>query len=585
MKAATESSSAAGVRWDLTRMFADVTAARAELATAVTRAAALAARVQRIDAVDPSRLRDLLDEASALAAVRDVFHQDFGYGALRLLADSSDLEARDLLAECEGSVAAIRDALRDLSLAVGERPDLAARPELAPYRHWLEHQAALAATKLEASAERAFAARTPTASSAWGRLSQEVLTAASVPFDAGSGAQPHGVVELKLLRLHADRDVRRRAAETLLGIYEERLPVVAACLDAVISDRLTEDRLRGRDDPMAATLAADEVDAATVEQLLSTVEGRTDIPARWYEKKRIALGLDRIESYDRLAPVGDPPPIPYERAVAICREVFDDLSPEAGEVAAALFEEKRVDAERRPGKDGAIFCAGFAEDYGSFVFLSYIESAFGVTLLGHELGHAVHFGIARRARPWLAWTEPETAAFLEVPSTFAEITTAEYMAAAIGGDGGKALLRASLDTLIGVVYGATAGTRFEQQACARRAAGEALTPERVDEMSLACYRVVLGPLAARLSALNIPHHYVARFYGYQYVYAALTALGLAGIRRDDPEKFGVDYVGMLEASGTGTPAQLLARCGLDVEDPGIWSRSLDELERLAGLAW
>ena len=104
-------------------------------------------------------------------------------------------------------------------------------------------------------------------------------------------------------------------------------------------------------------------------------------------------------------------------------------------------------------------------------------------------------------------------------------------------------------------------------------------------MSLARDRAFFGPLASRLSALNIPHYYMARFYGYQYVYAALAALGLAGIRRDDPEKFAVDYVEMLEASGTGTPAQLLARCGLDVEDPGIWGRSLDELDRLAGLAW
>ena len=52
--------------------------------------------------------------------MRDVFHEDFGYGALRLLADASDVEARDLVAECEGSVARIRDALRALSLAVGD---------------------------------------------------------------------------------------------------------------------------------------------------------------------------------------------------------------------------------------------------------------------------------------------------------------------------------------------------------------------------------------------------------------------------------------------------------------------------------
>ena len=41
-----------------------------------------------------------------------------------------------------------------------------------------------------------------------------------------------------------------------------------------------------------------------------------------------------------------------------------------------------------------------------------------------------------------------------------------------------------------------------------------------------------------------------------------------------------DYVAMLEATGTGTPAQLLARCGLDVDDPDVWHQSLAELDRL-----
>ena len=47
----------------------------------------------------------------------------------------------------------------------------------------------------------------------------------------------------------------------------------------------------------------------------------------------------------------------------------------------------------------------------------------------------------------------------------------------------------------------------------------------------------------------------------------------------------VDYVAMLEATGTGTPAELLAGCGLDVGNPDVWEQSLSELERLCELAW
>jgi oligoendopeptidase F len=579
-----EPSSAAGVRWDLSRIFVDVAAARVALADAVGRAAALEARAADIDSLDPAGLRDLLDEASALAELRDVLSEEWGYGALRLLADQSDAEARDLVAESEEALATVRDGLRAVALRVGARPSLAEVPELAPYRHWLEHQAALAARRLDAGAEKAFAARAPSASTAWGRLSQEILTAASVPLDSGAGEQPHSRVELRLLRYHADRDVRRRAATALLGIYEASLPVAAACLDAVVADRLSEDRLRGREDPMEATLAVDEVDPATVERLLTAVESRTDILARWFQRKELALEVEPIESYDRLAPVGDVPSVSWPDAVNACCAVFDELSTSLGDVARGVFDARAVDAERRPGKDGGVFCAPFPSGYGTYVFLNYLESG-APSSLAHELGHAVHFELANKARPWLATIEPDSAAFFEVPSMFAQLATAERLCATIGGEGGKALIRSALEGVFALIFSAAVRTRFEQDACARRASGQALTPERIDEIWLAREHAVFGRLTERLGIMHAPHVFDARFYGYQYMYATLAALCLAALRRADPERFARDYVAMLEATGTGSPNQLLARCGLDVEDPDVWRQGFAELDRLCELAW
>lgn len=585
MVAKTEGSTAAGVRWDLSRVFVDVAGARAALADAAKRAIALQARAAGVEQLDPAGLRGLLDEASALTELRDVLNEEWGYGALRLLADTSDAEARDLVVASEEPLATVRDALRAVELAVGARPSIAGSPEVAPYRHWIEHQAALAAWRLEAAAEKAFAARAPSASAAWGRLSQEILTTASVPFDAGAGEEPHGVVELRLLRLHADRDVRRRAADALLGIYETNLPVAAACLDAVIADRLAEDRLRGRDDPMEATLAVDEVDRATVERVLGAAESRTDILARWFERKEHALDVGQLEHYDRFAPVGAVPTVTWPDAVSACAAVFDELSPALGAAARGIFETDGVDAERRPGKDGAVFCAPFPSRYGTYVFLSYLESASGATALGHELGHAVHFEMAKEARPWLATMEPASAAFFEIPSTFAELATAEHLCATIGGEGGKALLRGAIEGVFTLIFSASVMTRFEEDVCARRASGQALTPERIDEIWHTRDQAVYGGLAEPLGVMHAPHVFVARFYGYQYTYATLAALCLASLRRADPERFVRDYMTMLEATGTGSPAKLLTQCGLDVEDPDVWLRGLAELDRFCDLAW
>ena len=85
--------------------------------------------------------------------------------------------------------------------------------------------------------------------------------------------------------------------------------------------------------------------------------------------------------------------------------------------------------------------------------------------------------------------------------------------------------------------------------------------------------------------MHAPHVFIARFCGHQYTYATLAALCLGALRRADPERFARDYVAMLEATGTGSPAQLLARCGLNVEDPGIWQQGFAEFDRFCELAW
>ena len=147
-------------------------------------------------------------------------------------------------------------------------------PALAPYRHYLGVAALERRHALDPLAEEAFAARGDAASSAWRRLYDDTMTAVSVPFDAGDGVEPHTLEALSALLFHPDRDVRLRAVAAAREARGAIADTAAACLDAVIGDRLVEDRLRGHDDPMGATLFTDQVSRADVEALLTAIEGR-----------------------------------------------------------------------------------------------------------------------------------------------------------------------------------------------------------------------------------------------------------------------------------------------------------------------
>ena len=148
------------------------------------------------------------------------------------------------------------------------------------------------AFRLDPLAEQAFAARGDAASTAWRRLYDDTMTAVTVPFDAGDGVEPHSLNDLRALLWHRDRDVRLRSVAAGTEARAAVAATAAACLDAVIGDRLVEDRLRGHDDPMGATLFTDQVTRADVESLLTAIEGRASIVRRWYERKAAALGID-----------------------------------------------------------------------------------------------------------------------------------------------------------------------------------------------------------------------------------------------------------------------------------------------------
>ena len=80
--------------------------------------------------------------------------------------------------------------------------------------------------------------------------------------------------------------------------------------------------------------------------------------------------------------------------------------------------------------------------------------------------------------------------------------------------------------------------------------------------------------------LYIPHFVHTPFYCYAYAFGELLVLAL--LRRHDEEgpSFVPRYLELLAAGGCEPPPALLARVGLDVEDPRFWSGGLALLEQM-----
>ena len=86
----------------------------------------------------------------------------------------------------------------------------------------------------------------------------------------------------------------------------------------------------------------------------------------------------------------------------------------------------------------------------------------------------------------------------------------------------------------------------------------------------------------------IPHFFHSSFYCYGYAFGQLLVLALYARYRKEGESFTPKYLELLAAGGSEAPVKLMARMGINLEDPAFWEEGMgilrsmvEEAERLA----
>jgi oligoendopeptidase F len=577
----TTEAQAAGVRWDLSPLFASADEARAGLEVSLERATAFEQRWRgTMPDINGARLAEALLE---LGEIDNLLSRVHSYASLRKAVDVTNEENRDLSAAVEQGVVQILNALRFfelewLALDDERAAELAAAPEVADDRHYLESLRRF----------RPLAERDPAAVSAWQTLFGQTTSTIEVPFDAGDGEQPHNVDRLLAYIHDPRRDVRRRALETLYAALRPQTPVLAQCYDSLVGDRLVMDRLRSYETPITLTHLRNELDAGVVDAMLAAVERSYPIAQRWFQAKAGLLGLDRLELHDQYAPVGNARGVDYDEACSIVTTAFGEFSPRVRQVADDLFAEHRIDAEPRAGKRGGAFCSPIAGDADPYIMMNFTDHMNDVLTLAHELGHGMHFELAHAEQtPHSAHTG---LALAEVPSTFAEFVTYDHLLADETDPQTRlALVAARAEGAFATVFRQTVMVRYEQRAYEMRGQPTTLTPDRLSAIWLEENERYYGDSVELIDGYElgwsyIPHFINTRFYTYAYVFAKLVALVLYARYRDDADAFVPGYLEMLSAGGSADPATLLARCGVDITDPAVWDVAFGELDRMVEAA-
>ncbi len=582
----------AGVAWDLSTLYRDVRdpAIDADLAAALARAEAFARRYRgTIDVAGGPAPASMAGALAELEAILEQADKPAVYAGLLHAADARPPAHGALVARTQERGSEIRNALvffdlEWLALDDARAAPVIAAPACARWRHHLEGARRYKPHTLAEREEQLLEETANTGRRAFHRLFDEALSAMQFRVEIDGVAQTLNESGVLALLHDGRRDLRQRAAAALTEGLRQQSPLLTFIFNTVTQDHAVTDRLRGFATPMAARHLANEIDAPTVDALISACEANADVVADYYRLKRDLLGLDVLHDWDRHAPIeADAAPVPWPEARALVLDAYGDFSPAMREIAAQFFAGAWIDAESRDGKRGGAFSSGAVPSAHPYVLLSYLGHPRDVMTLAHELGHGVHQYLARQR----GYLQADTALTMaETASVFGELLVFERLRRQEQAPRARlALLCSFIEEAFGTVFRQIAMTRFEQGVHrARRAEGE-LSSERLDEIWMQVNTALYGD-AVTLDAdyarwwAYIPHFIHSPFYCYAYGFGELLVLALYELYREQGEAFVPRYLELLAAGGSEAPAVLLQRLGVDIQQPQFWERGLGVIRRL-----
>jgi oligoendopeptidase F len=389
-----------------------------------------------------------------------------------------------------------------------------------------------------------------------------------------------------------DRDLRQAAAEELARVFGENIRTFARVHNTQAKEKEIIDRWRGMPTAQSARHLANHVEPEVVEALRNAVVAAyPKLSHRYYELKRKWLGLDRMQVWDRNAPLPmeNTRIVDWDQAREIVIDAYGSFDPRMADLAQPFFDRGWIDAPVKPGKAPGAFAHPTVTDVHPYVMLNYLGKPRDVMTLAHELGHGVHQVLAADQGEMLSST-PLTLA--ETASVFGEMLTFRKMLdGARDQNERRVMLAGKVEDMINTVVRQIAFYDFECKLHAARRQGE-LTPDDINALWMSVQAQSLGDAFDFMPGYEtfwayIPHFIHSPFYVYAYAFGDGLVNALYAVYQENPEGFQDKYFDMLRAGGSKHHSDLLAPFGLDASDPEFWDKGLsmisdmiDELETM-----
>ena len=543
-----------------------------------------------------------LDADGLLAAVQRYEQIDviagriMSFAGLRYYQITTDSDRAKFMADAQDKITAYTTPLVFYGLEFNRLDDdhlaamLNANADLARYKPVFDRMRAMKPHQLSDELEKFLHDQSTVGSAAWNRLFDETMAGLEIEVD---GETLNLEATLNLLT-EQDRSKREAATHALADVFQDNIKIFARVHNTLAKEKEIEDRWRKMPSPQAGRHLSNHVEAEVVEALRNAVVAAYPrLSHRYYALKAKWLGLERMETWDRNAPLPmeNTRTVDWAEAEKTVMDAYADFDPKMAEIAKPFFTDGWIDAGVKPGKAPGAFAHPTVTTVHPYVMLNYLGKPRDVMTLAHELGHGVHQVLAAEQGELLSST-PLTLA--ETASVFGEMLTfRKLLDGAKTKEERKVLLAGKVEDMINTVVRQIAFYDFECKLHAARAQGE-LTPDDINALWMSVQAESLGevfdftPGYATFWAY-IPHFVHSPFYVYAYAFGDGLVNALYAVYEEGDPDFKEKYFDMLRAGGSKHHSELLAPFGLDASDPKFWDKGLsmiegmiDELEAMEG---
>ena len=535
----------------------------------------------------------LLDCVLRNERINSVAGRIMSFAGLRYYQITTDADRAKFMSDMQEKITNFTTPLVFFTLELNRLDDdaldahFAANSDLARYKPVFDRIRAMKPYQLSDELEK-FLHDLGVVGDAWERMFDETIAGLSFEVD-GQTLNIEGTLNLLT---EQDRSKREAASREVARVLGENVKTFARVHNTQAKEKEIIDRWRGMETPQTGRHLSNHVEPEVVEALRSAVvKAYPKLSHRYYEMKRGWLGLDRMEVWDRNAPLPmeDTRIVGWDAAEATVMEAYNAFDPRMGKIAKPFFKDGWIDAGVKPGKAPGAFAHPTVTDVHPYVMLNYLGKPRDVMTLAHELGHGVHQVLAAGQGEMLSST-PLTLA--ETASVFGEMLTFQKMLEkAETQEQRKVLLAGKVEDMINTVVRQIAFYDFECKLHDARRGGE-LTPEDINALWMSVQAESLGPVFDFMEGYEtfwayIPHFVHSPFYVYAYAFGDGLVNALYAVYREGGEGFEEKYFDMLKAGGSKHHKELLAPFGLDASDPKFWDKGLsmisdmiDELEAM-----